>query len=77
MRAYLAILKDSYREAAASLVLWLALGGILLLLLALLPIGLLTAANTALRHQELVDPEKFVQALPFTVCEMPATVEPV
>ena len=63
MRAYLAILKDSYREAAASLVLWLALGGILLLLLALLPIGLLTAANTALRHQELVDPEKFVKAL--------------
>lgn len=34
MRAYFAILKDSYREAAASLVLWLAAGGILLLLLA-------------------------------------------
>jgi len=63
MRAYFAILKDSYREAAASLVLWLALGGILLLLLALLPIGLLTAANTGLRHQELIDPEKFVKAL--------------
>ncbi len=63
MRAYLAILKDSYREAAASLVLWLALGGVLLLLLALSPIGLLTAANTALRYQELVDPEKFVKAL--------------
>ena len=39
MRAYLAILKDSYREAASSMVLWLALGGILLLLLALTPIG--------------------------------------
>ena len=63
MKAYFAILKDSLREAAASMVLWLALGGILLLLLALLPIGLLTAANTGLRHQELVDPEKFVQAL--------------
>ncbi len=63
MKAYLAILKDSLREAAASMVLWLALGGILLLLLALLPIGLLTAANTALRHQELVDPEKFVKDL--------------
>ncbi len=63
MRAYLAILKDSYREAAASMVLWLALGGILLLLLALSPIGLLTAANTVLRYQELVDPEKFVKAV--------------
>ena len=56
MNAYLAILKDSYREAAASMVLWLALGGILLLLLALAPVGLLTAANTKLRFQELVDP---------------------
>ncbi len=63
MRAYLAILKDSYREAAASMVLWLALGGILLLLLALAPLGLVTSSNTTLRFQELVDPEKFVQAL--------------
>jgi WD40 repeat protein len=63
MNAYLAILKDSYREAAASMVLWLALGGILLLLLALAPVGLLTVANTKLRFQELVDPEKFVTSL--------------
>ncbi|MBC7966470.1 MAG: ABC transporter permease subunit [Fuerstia sp.] len=63
MKAYLAILRDSFREAAASMVMWLALGGILLLLLALLPIGLLTAANTELRHQELVDPEKLAKAL--------------
>ncbi len=63
MKAYLAILKDSYREAAASMVLWLALGGILLLLLALAPVGLLTAANTKLRFQELVDPEQFVTSL--------------
>ncbi len=63
MNAYLAILKDSYREAAASMVLWLALGGILLLLLALAPVGLLTVANTKLRFQELVDPEQFVTAL--------------
>jgi len=63
MRAYLAILKDSYREAAASMVLWLALGGILFLLLALSPVGLMTAANTTLRYKELVDTEKFVKAL--------------
>jgi hypothetical protein len=63
MKAYLAILRDSFREAAASMVMWLALGGILLLLLALAPVGLLTAANTKLRFQELVDPEKFVTAL--------------
>ncbi len=63
MNAYFAILKDSFREAAASMVMWLALGGILLLLLALAPVGLLTAANTKLRFQELVDPEKFVTSL--------------
>ncbi|MCA9113189.1 MAG: hypothetical protein KDA52_24770, partial [Planctomycetaceae bacterium] len=63
MRAYLAILKDSWREAAASMVLWLALGGILLLLLALVPIGLMTAENTELRHQELVDTDGMLKAL--------------
>lgn len=63
MRAYLAILKDSWREAAASMVLWLALGGILLLLLALFPIGLMTAENTELRHQELVDTDGMLKAL--------------
>lgn len=63
MKAYLSILKDSYREAAASMVLWLALGGILLLILALAPVGLVTSANTKLRYQELVDSEKFVQSL--------------
>ena len=63
MRAYLAILKDSYREAASSMVLWLALGGILLLLLALFPIGLTTAENTELRHQELVDTDGLIRVL--------------
>jgi hypothetical protein len=63
MRAYLAILKDSYREAASSMVLWLALGGILLLLVALFPIGLMTAENTELRHQELVDTDGLIKSL--------------
>lgn len=63
MRAYLAILKDSYREAASSMVLWLALGGILLLLLALTPIGIMTAENTELRHQELTDTDGLIKAV--------------
>ncbi len=63
MRAYFAILKDSYREAAASMVLWVALGGIALLLLILAPVGIGSASNTKLRFQELVDPEKFVKAI--------------
>ncbi len=39
MRPYLAIIKDSFREAFASKVLWILLGLILLFLLALAPIG--------------------------------------
>ena len=39
MRPYLAIIKDSFREAIASRVLWVTLGLIVLLLLALAPLG--------------------------------------
>ncbi len=39
MRPYLAIIKDSFREAIASRVLWVLLGLILLLLLAIAPLG--------------------------------------
>jgi hypothetical protein len=39
MRPYLAIIKDSFREALASRVLWVLLGLILLLLLAIAPVG--------------------------------------
>src|SRR5688500_18121900 len=39
MRPYLAIIKDSFREAIASRVLWVLLGLIVLLLLAIAPVG--------------------------------------
>ena len=39
MRAYLAVIKDSFREALASRVLWILLVLITLLLLSLAPLG--------------------------------------
>lgn len=63
MRAVLAILRDSFAEAAASRVLWLALGGILLVLLALAPMGLTSVASTTLRPYELADVEAFLKSL--------------
>ncbi len=63
MRACLAILKDSFREAAASRVLWIALVAIVVLLLALAPLGLTSAPSTQLRPFELVDTQSFLEAL--------------
>ena len=63
MRAILAILRDSFREAAASRVLWIALGGILLVLMALAPVGLKSVPSTRLRPYELADLEAFLKAL--------------
>ena len=57
MRACLAILKDAFREAAASRILWLALGAIALVLAALAPMGLKSVPSTRLRPFELVDAE--------------------
>ena len=63
MRAILAILRDSFREAAASRVLWIALGGILLVLVALAPVGLKSVPSTRLRPYELADLQAFLKAL--------------
>lgn len=63
MRACLAILIDSFREAAASRILWIALVAIVVVLLALSPLGLTTAASTQLRPFELVDTERFLRTL--------------
>ncbi|MEZ6042784.1 MAG: ABC transporter permease subunit [Planctomycetaceae bacterium] len=63
MRAFIAILKDSFREAMASRVLWIALVVIVVVLLALSPIGLRTERSLRLRQQELKDPEQLVQSL--------------
>ena len=49
MRAYFAILKDSFREAIASRVLLIALAGIVVVLLLLAPFGLSTDKSTSLK----------------------------
>ncbi len=63
MRGCLAILKDSFREAAASRVLWLALGIIILVLAAVSPLGLKTVPSTRLRPFELIDAKELMTAI--------------
>ena len=63
MRACLAILIDSFREAAASRILWIALATIVVVLLALTPLGFKTATSTQLRPLDLVDTELFLKTL--------------
>jgi hypothetical protein len=63
MRAYLAILKDSFREAVASRVLLIALAGIVIILLLLSPFGLSTDKATELRRSEMRQPERFLTKL--------------
>jgi ABC-type transport system involved in multi-copper enzyme maturation permease subunit len=63
MKAVLAILKDSFREAAASRVLLIALAAIVVVLLALAPLSFTSAPSTQLRPFELVDTQLFLQTL--------------
>ena len=63
MRAYLAILKDSFREAVASRVLLIALAGIVVVLLLLAPFGLSTDKSTELRRSELRQPDRLLTKL--------------
>lgn len=60
---YVAILKDSFREALASRVLWIALISICVVLLALVPLGLHTDRSVRLRQSEVVNPENLARAL--------------
>ena len=63
MRSYLAILKDSFREALASRVLLVTLIGIVAVLLLLAPFGLETSVSTELRRSELVGPDRLLTQL--------------
>ena len=63
MRAYLAILKDSYREARASRVLWISLAGIAIVLLLLAPINLSRSKAVSLRRVELAYPDRMLTQL--------------
>ncbi|MDP6445198.1 MAG: ABC transporter permease subunit [Pirellulaceae bacterium] len=60
MVAYLAIIKDSFREALASRVLWGLLGVITLLLLLLAPLGYRERVTTRLQVPELVEIREFI-----------------
>lgn len=63
MRSYLAILKDSFREAMASRVLLVTLIGIGVVLALLAPFGLGTTVATELRRSELLRPERLLKQL--------------
>ncbi|MEZ6059606.1 MAG: ABC transporter permease [Planctomycetaceae bacterium] len=63
MRPYLAVLKDSFREAMASRVLWIALIGIVAILLGMAPFGLNSDKATQLRRRELAHAERFTRQL--------------
>lgn len=63
MRPYLAIIKDSFREAMASWVLWILLGAITLFLLILAPAGFNQKLTTKFTIVDLRDPPAFVDAL--------------
>lgn len=63
MKPYLAILKDSLREAIASRVLLITLIGIGVVLALLSPFGLRYDTATELRRSELVQPERLVKEL--------------
>src|SRR5262249_39225311 len=63
MRAYLAILKDSFREALASRAVWSLLGLTTLLLAAAAPIGLSEKPTTLLRPNTLINPSGLVSKI--------------
>ncbi|MGE3998947.1 MAG: ABC transporter permease subunit [Planctomycetaceae bacterium] len=55
MRSYLAVLKDSFREAFASKILWLTLGLIAVFLAAIAPLSLTPGLATELQPEEIRD----------------------
>lgn len=63
MRPYLAIIKDSFREALASRVLWIMTGLIAVLLLALAPIGYKTNLTGEINWGEIADAPQLVHRI--------------
>ncbi len=55
MRAYFAVIKDSFREAFASKVLWVLLALITLLLALLLPLGMVEGVATTFQRRDISD----------------------
>ena len=63
MRAYLAVLKDSFREALASRVLWILLALTTLVLAAVAPIGLSEKPATQLRRNSILNMSALVSKI--------------
>lgn len=63
MNKYLAVIRDSFREAIASRVMWLVLAGITLLLVALAPFGFREVLTTRFSDEDLRRPDDFLVAL--------------
>ncbi len=63
MRPYLAIIKDSFREALASRVMWVLTGLIVLLLLSLAPLGYQQRLTARIEWGDLVEPPHLVDKL--------------
>jgi len=63
MRAYLAVLKDSFREALASRVLWILLALTTLVLAAVAPIGLSEKPATQLRQNSILNMSALVSKI--------------
>ena len=63
MSKYLAVVKDAFREALASRVLWLLLSLITLLLLALAPLGYQEVVTTRLVDADVRDPMELIELL--------------
>ncbi|MHB8971739.1 MAG: ABC transporter permease subunit [Pirellulaceae bacterium] len=63
MKPYLAIIVDSFREALASRVLWILLGLITLVLVAMLPLGYRAEQMTEFRPGDFLDARALVKAV--------------
>lgn len=63
MRPYLALIKDSFREALASRVMWVLTGLIVLLLIALAPLGYQQRLTSRFEWSDLVEPPQLVAKL--------------
>src|SRR3954452_16679665 len=63
MRPYLAIIKDSFREALASRALWVFTGIILLVLVALAPLGYQQNLTGPFGWGDMVDPPQLARRL--------------
>jgi hypothetical protein len=63
MRPYLAIIKDSFREALASRVLWILLVLNTVILAAVAPLGITEQSGAALASNDLTDPKGLVEKI--------------